>query len=104
MSMSGLRVRQAIAEVGPVETSSRGAVRMFLRNKAAVLGLVVFTLIILVTVFGPGLYGVSAKKMVAPPFLGPGDDLGPLFGTDYLGGTSWPASSLGAEPPSLSPR
>jgi peptide/nickel transport system permease protein len=23
--------------------------------------------------------------MVAPPFLGPGDDLGPLFGTDYLG-------------------
>ena len=71
--------------IEPVETSSRGALRMFLRNKPAVAGLVVFTLIVLVTVFGPGIYGVSAKKMVAPPFLGPGDDLGPLFGTDYLG-------------------
>ena len=71
--------------IEPVETGGRGAVRMFLRNKAAVFGLVVFTLIVLVTVFGPGLYGISAKKMVAPPFLGPGDDLGPLFGTDYLG-------------------
>jgi len=50
-----------------------------------VVGLVVFAFIVLVTIFGPSLYGVSAKKMVAPPFLGPGDDLGPLFGTDYLG-------------------
>jgi len=71
--------------VKPVETGSRGAVRMFLRNKAAVFGLVIFTLIFLITVFGPGLYGTSARKMVAPPFLGPGDDLGPLLGTDYLG-------------------
>jgi peptide/nickel transport system permease protein len=71
--------------VKPVETGSRGAVRMFLRNKAAVVGLVVFSLIVLVTIFGPGLYGTSARKMVAPPFLGPGDDLGPLLGTDYLG-------------------
>ena len=71
--------------IEPVETSSRGALRMFLRNKPAVAGLVVFTLIVLVTVFGPGIYGVSAKKMVAPPFLGPGEDLGPLLGTDYLG-------------------
>ena len=71
--------------IEPAEKGSRGALRMFLRNKPAVVGLVVFTLMVLVTIFGPGLYGVSAKKMVAPPFLGPGDDLGPLLGTDYLG-------------------
>ena len=67
------------------ETGGRGALRMFLRNKAAVLGLVLFTFIVLVTIFGPGLYGTDARKMVSPPFLGPGDDLGPLLGTDYLG-------------------
>jgi len=71
--------------IEPVETGNRAALRMFLRNKAAVTGLVVFSLIVLVTIFGPGLYETSAKKMVAPPFLGPGDDLGPLLGTDYLG-------------------
>ena len=68
--------------IEPVETGNRAALRMFLRNKAAVTGLVVFSLIVLVTIFGPGLYATSAKKMVAPPFLGPGDDLGPLLGTD----------------------
>ena len=68
-----------------VETGGRGALRMFLRNKAAVVGLVVFSLIVLVTIFGPGLYGVNAIKMVARPFLGPGSELAPLLGTDYLG-------------------
>ena len=58
---------------------------MFLRNKAAVVGLAVFSLIVLVTIFGPGLYGTSANKMVARPFLGPGSELAPLLGTDYLG-------------------
>ena len=71
--------------IAPTETGGRGALRMFLRNKPAVLGLIVFAFIVLVTIFGPGLYATSAKKMVAPPFLGPGDDLGPLLGTDYLG-------------------
>ena len=58
---------------------------MFLRNKAAAVGLVVFSLIVLVTIFGPGLYGISANKMVAKPFLGPGSELAPPLGTDYLG-------------------
>ena len=71
--------------IEPTETGGRGAFRMFLRNKPAVRGLIVFAIIVLVTIFGPGLYATSAKKMVAPPFLGPGDDLGPLLGTDYLG-------------------
>ena len=71
--------------IEPTQTGGRGAFRMFLRNKPAVLGLIVFAVIVLATIFGPGLYETSAKKMVAPPFLGPGDDLGPLLGTDYLG-------------------
>ena len=37
-----------------VETGGRGALRMFLRNKAAAVGLVIFSLIVLVTIFGPG--------------------------------------------------
>ena len=37
-----------------VETGGRGAFRMFLRNKPAVVGSVVFILIVLVTIFGPG--------------------------------------------------
>jgi len=68
-----------------VETGGRGAFRMFLRNKPAVVGSVVFILIVLVTIFGPGMYGTEAHKMAAGPFLGPGDDAGPLLGTDYLG-------------------
>ena len=68
-----------------VEAGGRGSLRMFLRNKAAVVGLAVFSLIVLITIFGPGLYGTSANKMVARPFLGPGSELAPLLGTDYLG-------------------
>ena len=68
-----------------VETGGRGALRMFLRNKAAAVGLVIFSLIVLVTIFGPGLYGTSANKMVSRPFLGPGSELAPPLGTDYLG-------------------
>ena len=71
--------------VEQVETGGRGALRMFLRNKAAAVGLVIFSLIVLVTIFGPGLYGTSANKMVSRPFLGPGSELAPPLGTDYLG-------------------
>ena len=74
-----------IAIDSSTETGGRGAFRMFLRNKAAVAGLVVFTFIVLVTIFGPAIYGQEAHKMAAGPFLGPGDDAGPLLGTDYLG-------------------
>jgi len=78
MNESGIAVEQLI-------TNDRGAMRMFLRNKAAVVGLVVFVFILLVTIFGPSLYGTSANKMVSRPFLAPSDDLAPLLGTDYLG-------------------
>ena len=49
-----------IAIDSSTETGGRGAFRMFLRNKAAVAGLGVFTFVGLVTIFGPGIYGVEA--------------------------------------------
>lgn len=63
----------------------RGAFRMFLRNKAAVFGAVLFLGIVFMTIFGPSLYGTSARKMVVRPFLGPGEDGAPIMGSDYLG-------------------
>ncbi len=63
----------------------RGAFRMFLRNKAAVVGAVIFLGIAFMTIFGPSLYGVDARKMVVRPFLGPSEADGPMMGSDYLG-------------------
>ena len=68
-----------------VEASGRGAWAMFIRNKAAVAGLVIFAGIVLMNVFGPLLYGVDSDAMVARPFSGPNEGTGPLLGTDYLG-------------------
>ncbi len=68
-----------------VEASGRGGWAMFLRNKAAVVGLIVFTGIVLMNLFGPTLYGVDSDAMVARPFSGPGEGTAPLLGTDYLG-------------------
>ncbi len=68
-----------------VEASGRGAWAMFLRNKAAVVGLVLFTGIVLMNVIGPSLYGVDPDAMVARPFAPPGDETGPVLGVDYLG-------------------
>jgi len=68
-----------------VEASGRGGWAMFLRNKAAVAGLIVFTGIVLMNLFGPALYGVDSDAMVARPFSGPGEGTAPLLGTDYLG-------------------
>jgi len=67
------------------EGGAHSAFRMFCRNKAAVVGAVIFSGIVFMTVVGPSLYANTAKEMVARPFLGPGEDGAPLFGTDYLG-------------------
>ena len=60
-----------------VEASGRGAAAMFFRNKAAVFGLALFTGIVVMSIFGPGWYGVTADDMVARPFAPPGDEFGP---------------------------
>ena len=66
-----------------VEAGGRGPWAMFLRNKAAVAGLIVFTGIVLMNNFGPAIYGIDSDAMVARPFSGPGE--GTPLGTDYLG-------------------
>jgi len=65
----------------------RQALAMFVRNRAAVVGFVLFVLIVFMTLFGPTLYGVDPFKIVWAPHTAPLDtaDAAPLLGTDYLG-------------------
>lgn len=60
------------------------AFEMFLKNRAAVAGLVVLALIILAGIFGPVFYTTDPFDMVWAPFSPPGEE-GYLLGTDYLG-------------------
>ncbi len=57
---------------------------MFRRNHAAVVGLIVLTIILAIALFGPILYPEDPFMMVWTPFSPPGEQ-GYLFGTDYLG-------------------
>ncbi|MEW7009792.1 ABC transporter permease [Lentilitoribacter sp. EG35] len=60
------------------------ASEMFLRNHAAVVGLVVLFVICLVALVGPLIYPGDPFEMVWTPFTRPGEE-GYLLGTDYLG-------------------
>ncbi|MGZ9811887.1 ABC transporter permease [Pseudoroseicyclus sp. H15] len=57
---------------------------VFLRNAAAVFGLVLLLVVVVVTVAGPALYNVDPYTMVDLPFVAPFGPYAPL-GTDYLG-------------------
>jgi len=57
--------------------------RRYLQNKAGVFGLIVFSLVLLTTFFGPLIYPVNPFEMAGKRFLPPGSAF-PL-GTDYLG-------------------
>lgn len=57
---------------------------MFIRNYAAVAGLIILALIIIGAAFGPTLYPTDPFEMVWSPFTPPGVD-GFILGTDYLG-------------------
>ncbi len=59
--------------------------RIFIRNKAAVLGLILFVIVLAVIFIGPLFYDVDPFKIVWAPFTAPGEENGPLLGTDYLG-------------------
>jgi peptide/nickel transport system permease protein len=76
-------VTETAVALEAVEAGGRGPWAMFLRNKAAVAGLIVFTGIVLMNIFGPAIYGIDSDAMVARPFSGPGE--GTPLGTDYLG-------------------
>jgi len=56
---------------------------MFFANKAAVLGLILWTFIILTAFVGPVIYPVDPFELVGAPMSPPGEEL--LLGTDYLG-------------------
>lgn len=74
---------RAPAPVLRPEPPWRGSARMFLRNWAAVSGLLFLMIIIAVGLFGPALLSESPFEMVDVPLLPPGEDR--LMGTDYLG-------------------
>lgn len=56
----------------------------FCRNRSALFGLLVLTLIVFAAIFGPILYPTDPFDMVWAPFSPPGQQ-GFLLGTDYLG-------------------
>ena len=70
---------------GVAAPPNRQALRLFLRNKAAVFGLVLFVAILLMTVFGPMFYDNEPDDIVARPLSSPGAENAPTLGTDYLG-------------------
>jgi peptide/nickel transport system permease protein len=70
----------------PDYSPGREAWRMFLTNKAAVFGLILFVLVLLFAFIGPFLYDVDPFKIVWKPFTVPGTDTDKVpIGTDYLG-------------------
>lgn len=58
---------------------------MFRRNHAALIALVILTLIVIMAIIGPSLYGRDPYEMVWAPFTKPGEDWNFILGTDYLG-------------------
>lgn len=68
-----------------VESPARQVTRMFLRNKAAVLGLLLLLAVIAMTFLGPLLYPVDPFTIIWAPFTAPGVEATVPLGTDYLG-------------------
>ncbi len=66
-------------------TPGREAWRMFVRNKAAVAGLIILIGVILMTYLGPLFYDQDPSDIVARPIKSPGTEGVPVLGTDYLG-------------------
>ncbi len=58
--------------------------RMYLMNYSAVMGLIVLSLIVLISLIGPFIYSTDPFEMVWAPFTKPGEQ-GFILGTDYLG-------------------
>lgn len=68
-----------------VLSPTREAWRVFRRNKAAMLGLVLLVCIGLIMVLGPDMYGVKPFEIMGAPFTEPFKDPKLWLGTDYLG-------------------
>jgi len=74
-----------LPEQGDLGPPGREAWRLFLRNKAAVAGVVMLTAILAMTFLGPLVYDNEPDDIIARPYLGPGEAGAPRLGTDYLG-------------------
>ena len=74
----------------------REMVNMFMRNYAAVAGLVLLVVILLFVFVGPLVHRVDPFEMVWAPFTYPGQD-GFLLGTDYLGRDILAAMMVGGQ-------
>ena len=59
--------------------------RVFRSNKAAIVGLVMLSLLLVTMAVGPGWYGVAPMDIMAQPFTPPFIDNKVWLGTDYLG-------------------
>ena len=64
---------------------AREAWHAFLRNKAALVGLVIFTAILGLVLYGTFLYSGDPYEIVWMPFTPPGEAEEYIVGTDYLG-------------------
>ncbi|MCY4226511.1 MAG: ABC transporter permease [Gammaproteobacteria bacterium] len=73
------------AEVIKADNPAREVWRLFLRNWSARLGLFIMVLIILVSIFGPGIYAVDPFSIRGAPFTPPGVDSNVPWGTDHVG-------------------
>lgn len=71
-------------EIASARHPAAEAWEMFRRNHAAMVALVVLTVIVIIAIFGPYIYPTDPFDMVWAPFSPPGVD-GFLLGTDYLG-------------------
>jgi len=76
---SSLKLEDFREEHPLVETA-----RMYLRNYSAVMGLIVLSLIVVISLIGPLVYSTDPFEMVWAPFTKPGEQ-GFILGTDYLG-------------------
>lgn len=63
---------------------SKQAIKIFLQNKGAVLGLFFLFLIVVTAIFGPLFIEEEPFSIVGAPFMAPMED-GFIFGTDYVG-------------------
>jgi peptide/nickel transport system permease protein len=72
-------------EILKVESPLGEALRMFVRSSSGVAGFVLIFLIVVLVTAGPFVYKVDPFDMVWMPFAPPGEEGGPLLGTDQLG-------------------
>ena len=68
-----------------VDRPGRETLRLFVRNKAAVAGVIMLFGILVMTFIGPRIYDNDPKDIVAIPLTAPGELSEARLGTDYLG-------------------